>query len=257
MTNPTRQEATEKRRNRTKKADKPILETVTDVVSNVASKVAETAQNFDTITSTIQNIPNSVKAPSIVTTQNSNQSYQSALELAGKLGVATFNPAEHLGTDPYKADSNIPQMTGKEANQHLKIIQQQTNALEVRQAKTELNRKVFKVADSTAKLVQDAVKYATTQIEVGMTFLENQIADTRYQTVQSKLRQQEEYLQQQQNATLGTIALTNPLRERTELQLELAQAENERLKLQIEGKRVESDIVREQLEAKLLFGQSL
>ncbi|MBD2352834.1 hypothetical protein [Trichormus variabilis] len=123
--------------------------------------------------------------------------------------------------------------------------------------KTELNRKVFKVADSTAKLVQDAVKYATTQIEVGMTFLENQIADTRYQTVQSKLRQQEEYLQQQQNATLGTIALTNPLRERTELQLELAQAENERLKLQIEGKRVESDIVREQLEAKLLFGQSL
>ncbi|MBD2505318.1 hypothetical protein [Anabaena azotica] len=259
MANPTRAEAEARRQQQKKnKRNNQESQTLLNDLNNVAQEsttVQDTTNttNTNNTVSTANTVTNTINQHSRFSTLPSNQSFSEAQAIAQKLGISLLNPGELLGTDPYKADGNIPKITAKDANEQLRALQLQSNALDVRLAKTDLQRKVIKVSDSTAKLIGDAVKYATTQIEVGQLVIENQIADVRYQTAQSKLRQTEEYLQQQNDSTQGTIQLTSALREQWTLKFEKVQADNAKLKLSIEGAKLEAEIVREQLEAKLLY----
>ncbi len=257
MANPTRAEAEAarqaKKKNKNTQQPQSLIDNLTDATQAVSSTVQGVAEKVEGIKNNVEATINAVRQSSKFTTLPSNESFTEATAIAQKLGINLLNPGELLGTDSYKADGNIPKMTAKEANEQLKALQLQSNALDVRLAKTDLQRKVIKVSDSTAKLIGDAVKYATTQIEVGQLVVENQIADVKYQTAQSKLRQTEEHLQQQQDATQGTVQLTSALRQQWTLKFEKVQADNEKLKLAIEGSKLEAELVREQLEAKLLY----
>ncbi len=258
MANPTRAEAEARRKQqktnkRTNQQPQTLLNDLADVADSNQQTTPEESTNTNNTVSTASTVSSTINQHSRFTIQPSNESFTEATAIAQKLGINLLNPGELLGSDPYKADGNIPKMTAKDANEQLRALQLQSNALDVRLAKTDLQRKVVKVVDSTAKLIGDAVKYATTQIEVGQLVVENQIADVKYQTAQSKLRQTEEYLQQQQDATQGTVQLTSVLRQQWTLKFEKVQADNEKLKLAIEGSKLEAELVREQLEAKLLY----
>lgn len=185
-------------------------------------------------------------------TNSSIDSLKQAVEIAQQYGVGEIDIKEMLGTDPYKADANIPEMKAVDANREKLKIQRQNNALEVRHEKIKQGRKVVQVATEQRRFIGDFVDFATAGIETATKVVKNQIADTKYGIEQSKLEQTEELLIQQQIATQGTLNLTPGIEEEWSLKFQNQQAKNDRLKLEVEGSIKDNERKREELEAKLL-----
>lgn len=265
MANPTRQEATEKRRqSRTRNQSKPVIDTVVDTVKSASETVNQitegilnTAQtistNLDSAKSAVSNIGQTLTQQSSPLLKSDSQStFTQASQYANSFGIADIKVAELLGNDPYKADSPIPQMTAKEANEQKLIIQKQNNALSVRASKIDQQRKIVQLATDNARLVGDVVSLGTAQIETATKFVDNRIADTNYSIRQSKLEQTEQLLEQQKIATQGTINLTPHIREEWELKIKKAETKNQALKLEVEGAIKQLEINQEKLESMLL-----
>lgn len=191
---------------------------------------------------------------SAIVTNSSTDSLKQAVEIAQQYGVGEIDIKEMLGTDPYRGDADIPEMTASVATKEKLKIQRQNNALEVRHEKIKQGRKVVQIASEQRKFVGDFVDFATAGIETATKLVKNQIADTKYGLEQSRLEQAEELLIQQQIATQGTLNLTAGIEEEWSLKFQSQQAKNDRLKLEVEGSIQDNERKREELEAKLLEG---
>ena len=224
--------------------NKPAVNTVAEDDRNVAQGV----KNVERAARTVRQ---AVGGGSTTVTDTHKQSLDKASEIASQYGVKEIEVSDLLGTDPYAADANIPEMKAADANREKLKIQRQNNALEVRHEKIKQGRKVVAIATEQRRLIGDFVDFATAGIETATKVVKNQIADTRYQTEQSKLEQSEELLYQQRVATQGTMNLTHGIEDEWALKFELQASKNDRLKLEIEGSRKENDIKREELEARL------
>ncbi len=189
---------------------------------------------------------------SAIVTNSSDTSLKQAVEIAQQYGVGEIDIKEMLGTDPYKADADIPELRAVDANREKLKIQRQNNALEVRHEKIKQGRKVVAIATEQRKFIGDFVDFATAGIETVTKVVKNQVADTKYQIEQSKLEMTEEQFVQQQLATQGTLNLTAGIEEEWSLRFQSQQAKNDRLKLEVEGSIQDNERKREELEAKLL-----
>ncbi len=191
---------------------------------------------------------------SAIVTNSSDTSLKQAVEIAQQYGVGEIDIKEMLGTDPYKADADIPELRAVDANREKLKIQRQNNALELRHEKIKQGRKVVAIATEQRKFMGDFVDFATTGIEIATKVVKNQVADTKYQIEQSKLEMTEEQLIQQQIATQGTLNLTSGIEEEWSLKFQSQQAKNDRLRLEVEGSIADNEHKRQELEAKLLEG---
>ncbi|MCP6757172.1 MAG: hypothetical protein NHB32_00055 [Fischerella sp. CENA71] len=237
------------------------LETVQNAVENVTQAVQNAATTAQSVASGVRTVANNAKAVrrafdggSELVTSPSDDSFARGEQIAQSLGIADISPKELMGTDPYGADGNIPEMTAAEANKHKLKIQRQNNALDVRLEKIKQGRKVVQLATENRRLIGDVVGFHTAGIEVGTKVVENQVVDTIYRTKQSKLEQTEELLTQQIIATQGTVNLTDGIKQEWDLKFERQQARNQGLRLEVEGAIRDTEIKRQELEAKLLEG---
>lgn len=256
MANPTREEATEKRKaqrdSNGRFTAKNTVDAINETVQNVSNAVGHAVNSAQSIASNVNNIQQTVSPRSTLTKTASKDSFSIAGNIASEYGIADINLKDLLGSEPYKADANIPEMTAAEANVEKLKIQRQNNSLSVRTAKTQQGRQVVKLATEQRHLIGDVVDFATAAIEVGSKVLTNQISETNYSIRQSKLEQTEEQLSQQQIATNGTVNLTEGLREEWNLKLERQAARNDSLRLEIEGHIKNNEIKRQEIEARLL-----
>lgn len=267
ITNPkgngTRKGSTKAEEKATQAADKRARERLKERFKDVGEKVSETAQNVagtvqnvvgaaQTIGNAAKSLQNAATGGSTLIATPSTEAYKQALQMGEKYGIKELPVQEMLGTDPYKADGNIPEMSAKDANAERLKIQRQNNALNVRKDKIAQGRLVVATATENVRLVGDVVTYNTAQIEVGAKVVQNQIAESKFRTEQSKLEQTEEFLTQQQIRTQGTINLTQGIREEQDLRFQEQQAKNDNLKLSVEGAIKDNEIKRLELEAKLL-----
>jgi hypothetical protein len=220
--------------------------------AKVAKGVGATVQAVGTATKTVRR---AFTQGSNAVTDDHGTSLQQAYGIAKQYGVTEIDTSSMLGSDPYSADGDIPEMDAKTANQHKFKIQRQNNALEVRLAKIQQGRLVAKVVKENVNLVGDFVEVNTAQIEVGTKVIGNQIALTNYGIAQSRLEQTEELLIQQNIATQGTLNLTNGIRDEWDLKAEKQQAKNDKLRLEIQGAHAEIEAKTLEVESKM-FGNS-
>ncbi len=220
-------------------------------VGNAAQAVGNGVKAVNTAAKTIRR---GFVGGSKLVTDSSVDSLKQAVEIAQQYGVGEIDIKEMLGTDPYKADADIPEMKAVDANREKLKIQRQNNALEVRHEKIKQGRKVVAIATEQRRYIGDFVDFATAGIETATKVVKNQVADTKYGIEQSRLEQTEELLIQQQIATQGTLNLTSGIEQEWQLKFESQQAKNDRLKLEVEGSLADNERKREELEAKLLEG---
>jgi hypothetical protein len=220
--------------------------------AKVASGVGATVQAVNTAAKTARR---AFTQGSSLVTDDHGTSLQQAYGIAQQYGIQPIDTSGMLGSDPYAADGDIPEMDAKTANQHKFKIQRQNNALEVRLSKIQQGRLVAKVAKENVNLVGDFVEVNTAQIDVGTKVIGNQIAATNYGIAQSRLEQTEELLIQQNIATQGTINLTSGIRDEWDLKAEKQQAKNDKLRLEIQGAHAEIEAKTLEVESKM-FGNS-
>jgi hypothetical protein len=223
----------------------------TKPAESVVDGVRTVAQVGKGVERAARTIKNAVSGGSSTVTDTHTQSLAKASEIASEYGIKEIEIGDLLGSNPYQADGNIPEMKAADANREKLKIQRQNNALEVRHEKIKQGRKVVAIASEQRRLIGDFVDFATAGVETATKVVKNQIADTRYQTEQSKLEQSEELLYQQRVATQGTLNLTNGIEDEWQLKYQAQQAKNDRLRLEIEGSFRENEAKREELEAQL------
>lgn len=223
-----------------------------DAVNAVASGVRNVAQGVKTVERAARTVRQAVNGGSAAVTDDAKQSLSKASLIASEYGINEIEISDLLGSDPYSADANIPEMKAADANREKLKIQRQNNALEVRLEKIKQGRKVVAVATEQRRLIGDFVDFSTVGIETATKVVKNEIANTKYQTEQSKLEQTEELLYQQRVATQGTMNLTHGIEDEWDLKFQLQATRNDRLRLDIEGSHRDNDIKREELEARLI-----
>jgi hypothetical protein len=187
-----------------------------------------------------------------LTRGNHTQALQLANQIGSQYGVAEIDVKDLLGTDPYKADGNIPEMKAADANREKLKIQRQNNALEVRHEKIKQGRKIAQLAKEQILLVGDFVDYHTARIDVATKVVKNQQSEVKYNIEVSKLDQLDELLIQQDIATQGTKNLTPGIRDEWVLKVQNQATKNDRIRLDIEGATVENERKREEIEARLI-----
>ena len=238
--------------------DARARERLKDRFQQTAQTVGNAAQAVGSAAKTVNNAVKTVRrgfaGGSAIVTNSSDASLKQAVEIAQQYGVGEIDVKEMLGTDPYRADADIPEMKAVDANREKLKIQRQNNALEVRHEKIKQGRKVVAIATEQRRYIGDFVDFATAGIETATKVVKNQVADTKYGIEQSRLEQTEELLIQQQIATQGTLNLTSGIEQEWQLKFESQQAKNDRLKLEVEGSLADNERKREELEAKLLEG---
>jgi hypothetical protein len=225
-----------------------------DAVNAVVDGVRSVTQGVKGVERAARTVRQAVSGGSSTVTDNHKQSLDKASEIASEYGIKEIEISDLLGSDPYSPDATIPEMKAADANREKLKIQRQNNALEVRLEKIKQGRKVVSVATEQRRLIGDFVDFSTVGIETATKVVKNQIADTRYQTEQSKLEQSEELLYQQRVATQGTMNLTHGIEDEWQLKYQAQQAKNDRLRLEIEGSFRENEAKREELEARLFEG---
>ena len=220
----------------------------------VADSIRTVTEGVKGVERAARTVRQAVSGGSSTVTDNHKQSLDKASEIASEFGVKEIEISDLLGSDPYAADAPIPEMKAVDANREKLKIQRQNNALEVRLEKIKQGRKVVAVATEQRRLIGDFVDFSTVGIETATKVVKNQIADTKYQTEQSKLEQSEELFYQQRVATQGTMNLTHGIEDEWQLKFQLQGTKNDRLRLEIEGSHRDNDIKREELEARLIEG---
>ncbi len=225
----------------------PISETPTSTPAQVDNKArARLKQRFNSDNREV----------SQVASEDYEKAFNRGNGIAQKHGIKDIELSGLLGSDPYQADSNAPELSAAEANQRKMKIQRQNNALEVRLEKIKQGRKVLAVATEQRRLIGDFVTLETAGVEVATKVVKHEIAVTNFNIEQSKLVQTQELLTQQEIATNGTIALTAGIEEEWQLKFDRQQAKNDGLRLEIEGALGEIERKRELMEAKLqLIGE--
>lgn len=246
-----------------KRFNKPTADTINplEIISDIASDVQNVVSATQSVTYTTtslgkgaRSIKNSFEGGSEFVTADIKTSLDRASGIASQYGASEIQINELLGTDPYKADANIPELKAADANREKLKIQRQNNALDVRLETIKQGRKVASVASEQRRLVGDWVDFSTVGIETASKVIKNQVAGTKYRIDQSKLEQTEELLWQQQITTQGTLNLTEGIRQEWSLKFENQQAKNTRLQLEIEGTIQETDRKREEMESRILEG---
>ncbi|PMB23854.1 hypothetical protein CEN46_09330, partial [Fischerella thermalis CCMEE 5318] len=139
--------------------EKP-LETVQNAVENVTQAVQNTATTVQSVSNGVRAVAQNAKAVrrafdggSDLVTQQSSESFNKAVQIAGEFGISDISPQTLMGNDPYAADASIPEMTASEANAHKLKIQRQNNALDVRLEKIKQGRKVVQLATENRRLI--------------------------------------------------------------------------------------------------------
>lgn len=265
LTNPDGSKSTTERKTKggltgSKRFDKPEasnpVQSIGEKVSTVASSVSGTVQNAGnvarTVASNARTIQRNFSGSNAMVTADHKEALNLANTMASAYGVQDIELVELMGSDPYEADSSAPEMTSSEANAKKLRIQRQNNAIEVRHEKVKQGRKIVALATEQRRLVGDFVDFATAGIETATKVVKHEIAGVKFQTEQSKLEQAEELLIQQQEATQGTINLTEGIRQEWALKLERQTARNQGLQIEVEGAIRDNDRKREELEARLL-----
>lgn len=243
-----------------KRFDKPEAsnppQSIGDQVSGVAQTISGTVQNAGnvarTVASNARTIQRGFSGSNAMVTADHKEALNLANTMSSQFGIQDIEITELLGSDPYEADSSAPEMTSSEANAKKLRIQRQNNALEVRHEKVKQGRKIVALATEQRRLVGEFVDFATAGVEVGTKVVKHEIATVKFHTEQSKLEQAEELLIQQQEATQGTINLTEGIRQEWALKLERQTARNQGLQIEVEGAIRDNDRKREELEARLL-----
>jgi hypothetical protein len=251
ITDPTGERATRRKSAKTENDFSPI-ETLKDTLKTATNVVQGVAASAESVKANLNGIGQTFRGNHQLTKTSSGLTFEQAENLATNYGIADINIAEMMGKNHYEADANIPEQSAKEANQHKLKIQRQNNALSVRQEKIKQGRLIIQTATENRKLIGDVVKFATAGVETATNLIDHQIAETQFEIRQSKLLQTEEYLQQQQLATQGTINLTPGIREEWELKFEIQETRNQALRLEVEGAIKRNDIKLQEIEAILL-----
>lgn len=218
-------------------------------VKAAASTVGAARDITQTVSNGARQVRKSMNGSSDLVTADARTTLDKAEKLATGYGLELIDVEKSMGGDPYEVDENLPEMTAKEANARKLKIQRQNNALDVRLERTKQKRKIATVATEEIRLVGDLVDYSTAGIETATKVVKNQIADTRYQTEQSRLEETEELLEQQVIRTQGTIALTQGVRDEWNLKLEKQERNNEKIRLEIENTEAKNDRKREEIES--------
>lgn len=247
--------------------DKPEVETPSSPVEttkNAVGKAAKAASQgvkaaantlgaardvAQTVSNGARQVRRATNGGSDLVTADAKETLGKAEKLATGYGLELINLENSMGGDPYAVDDSLPEMTAKEANARKLKIQRQNNALDVRLERTKQKRKIATVATEEVRLVGDLVDYSTAGIETATKVVKNQIADTRYQTEQSRLEENEELLEQQVIRTQGTIALTQGVRDEWNLKLEKQERNNEKIRLEIENTEAKNERKREEIES--------
>lgn len=81
-----------------------------DAVNAVADGVRTVAQGVKTVERTARTVRQAVSGGSSVVTDNHKQSLNKASEIASEYGIAEIEISDLLGSNPYSADANIPEM---------------------------------------------------------------------------------------------------------------------------------------------------
>jgi hypothetical protein len=103
--------------------------------------VRTVAQGVKTAERTARTVRQAVNGGSSTVTDDSKQSLNKASDIASEYGIKEIEISDLLGSDPYKADANIPEMKAVDANREKLKIQRQNNALEVRLEKIRQGKK--------------------------------------------------------------------------------------------------------------------
>jgi len=236
------------------KARQRVKERFQQTAQTVGNAAQTVGNGVKAVNTAVKTVRRGFTGGSPIVTNSSTESLKQAAAIAQQYGVDEIDIKEMLGSDPYKADANIPEMKAADANREKLKIQRQNNALEVRHEKIKQGRKAVQIATEQRKFIGDFVDFATAGIETATKVVKNQIADTKYGIEQSKLEQTEELLIQQQIATQGTLNLTAGIEEEWTLKFQSQEAKNDRLRLEVEGSIQDNERKREELEAKLLEG---
>ncbi|MGI2908595.1 hypothetical protein [Tolypothrix sp. VBCCA 56010] len=136
-----------------------------DAVNAVADGVRTVANGVKTVERAARTVRQAVNGGSSTVTDNAKQSLNKASEITSEYGIKEIEISDLLGSDPYKADANIPEMKAADANREKLKIQRQDNALEVRLEKIKQGRKVVAVATEQRRLIGDLVDFSTVGIE--------------------------------------------------------------------------------------------
>jgi hypothetical protein len=231
-------------------------EKVAAVGSSISDKVQAVGNGVSKVTPIVSNIANNIhSAATVLNRQSTNlhgTDFSTATNIASGLGVSEFDLGSALGTNPYDADSDIPEMTSSEANAKRLRIQRQMNSLEVRHDKTKLQRKVLQVHKEHVGLVGDAVDVINEQEKVIGKVIDLNQTLVANDTKRSKLDELSELHLQQDVRTQGVRNLTPGLRDEWQLKLQLQATKNEGLKIAIEGADATNQQKRAELEARLL-----
>ena len=220
---------------------------------NVANGVGTVANGVKVVANGAKAVRRAFTGGSPLVTEGASEVLDKAKEIASGYGVDLIDIKGHMSSDPYEVDDSLGEgYTAKEANEKKLKIQRQNNKLDVRLERIKQKRKIVSIATEEYRLVGDLVDFATTGIEVATKVVNNQIADTNYQTKQSKLEESEELLIQQQIRTQGTINLTEGVRTEWDLKFKKKEADNKRLELEVEGALRQNERKLEEIEALLL-----
>lgn len=231
------------------------LSNVGDTAQTLASGVEKVVNSVRSVESAAKGIKRTFQGSSDVVSENVDQVLRRGLEIGEQYGVQQIDVRGLLGSDPYQADGNAPEMTAAEANKLKLKMQRQGNAIEVRHDKAKLGRKIISAIKEEMSLVGDLVDYHTEKIKVASKVVKNQIADTEFQSDQSKLEQTEELLIQQNIATQGTMRLTDGIRDEWDLKYERQRTKNDVLRIEIEGADMRIAKKREELESSLFSAE--
>ncbi|MBW4450974.1 MAG: hypothetical protein KME38_30195 [Spirirestis rafaelensis WJT71-NPBG6] len=117
-----------------------------DAVNAVVDGVRTVAQGVKGVERAARTVKQAVSGGSSTVTDNHKESLSKASEIASEYGIKEIEIGDLLGSDPYSADANIPEMKAADANREKLKIQRQNNALEVRLEKIKQGRKVVSVA---------------------------------------------------------------------------------------------------------------
>lgn len=232
---------------------KAKFDSAREAAQSVANSVSTVAEGVKVVATGAKAVRRAFAGGSPLVTEGASEVLDQAKKIASGYGLELVDVKGHMSSDPYEVDESLGEgYSTKEANEKKLKIQRQNNKLEVRFERIKQKRQVVRVATEEIKLAGDLVDYATAGIETATKVVKNQIADTDYQTVQSKLEETEELLVQQQIRTQGTINLTDGIRTEWDLRFQKKEAENKRLELEIEGALKQNERKFQELEAMLL-----
>ena len=250
ITDPTGEKQTKKKRGRPKKNQvldtakqtlshaKNAGDTVVDIVTGTTDKIADVTGKIGDTVQSVQNgidrITSNFQA-SDIGNANSESLLKDAEKVAKQYGLEQLDIKGKIPSDPYKASSNLPEMSSKDADKEILKIIRQRNAVRVATNNEDLTGDVLDWDKKRTQNIGKAIDASTEKIKVGRKLVTHQTEITNLKSDQTKLKVAEEEYQQNLIKLGGVIQRTDEIRLEQQRRFDLLQAKNRSLLIQIES----------------------